>query len=84
VVPAVAALVSPTYTAVDPSVCAALPSGGDLTRFWLRADGTVFYLDNGVKRPIASYAAYVGLGGVGKALRASAYTLSLVPTGPLW
>ena len=40
-------------------------------------------MENGVKRPITSMQTYVDLGGVGKLIQASDYSLSLIPNGAL-
>jgi hypothetical protein len=79
----VAAHYAPSYTGVDLTTCAALPKGGSLTRFLRAANGTIFYVENGVKRPITSMQTYVDLGGVGKLIQASDYSLSLIPNGAL-
>jgi hypothetical protein len=72
------------YTSVTPAACAALPKGGDLTRFLRGADGSIYSVEGGVKRPISSYAGYLALGGTGaNTLQASALVLGLVPDGPL-
>jgi hypothetical protein len=70
-------------TTVAPSTCAALPSGGDLSRFLWAKSGTIYYVENGVKRPITSWQTYLNLGGASAQLiAASDWALSLVPTGP--
>jgi hypothetical protein len=79
----VAAHYAPTYTSVDLTTCAALPKGGDLTRFLRQANGTIFYVENGLKRPITSMQTYVALGGPGKTIQVSDYSLSLIPNGAL-
>jgi hypothetical protein len=79
----VAAHYAPSYTGVDLTTCAALPKGGSLTRFLRQSNGTIFYVENGVKRPITSMQTYVDLGGVGKLIQASDYSLSLIPNGAL-
>ncbi|GAA3154350.1 hypothetical protein GCM10010531_01730 [Blastococcus jejuensis] len=81
----VAAHYALAYTSLDPRACAALPKAWNLTRF-LRADtGAIYYVENGVKRPIRSYGAYLALGGTpANTIRASAFALSLVPTGSPW
>jgi hypothetical protein len=82
--PDVAADYPLTYTAVTPSGCAALPKGGGLTRFLRGADGSIYSIEGGVKRPITSFAGYLALGGTGaNTLPASAFALGLIPTGPL-
>jgi hypothetical protein len=65
--------------------CAALPKAStDLTRFLRAADGTIFYMEAGAKRPIRSYTAFLGLGGTSaNTIQASAFALSLIPTGAL-
>jgi hypothetical protein len=74
----------PAVTTVAPSTCAALPSGGDLSRFLWAKNGTIFYVENGVKRPITSWQTYLNLGGGSAPLiAASDWSLSLVPTGPV-
>jgi hypothetical protein len=72
-------------TVLDASTCAALPKAAtDLSRFLRGADGTIYYVANGVKRPITSYAAYLGVGGTSaNTIQASAFALSLIPTGAL-
>ncbi|MCU1615997.1 MAG: hemagglutinin-like protein [Frankiales bacterium] len=73
------------YTSVNPMACAALPKAStDLTRFLRAADGTIFYMEAGAKRPIRSYTAFLGLGGTSaNTIQASAFALSLFPTGAL-
>jgi hypothetical protein len=71
-------------TQVEPSTCAGLPHGGELDRFLRAKDGTIFYVENGAKRPIRSYGGYLALGGTpGNTIAASGYALGLIPTGPL-
>jgi hypothetical protein len=51
-------------TELDPVTCAALPKAArSADTFWRVANGTIFQLSNGVRRPIGSYARYVELGG---------------------
>ncbi|GAA3154282.1 hypothetical protein GCM10010531_01650 [Blastococcus jejuensis] len=74
-----------SYTSLDAQACAALPKAGSLTRF-LRADsGAIYYMENGVKRAIRSYGAYVALGGTSaNTIQTSDFALSLIATGPAW
>jgi hypothetical protein len=73
-----------TYTTVDATTCAALAKGGALGRFLRDSNGTIFYVEDGLKRPITSIGTYLALGGNGSnTIQASAYTLSLVPNGAL-
>lgn len=73
-----------SYTGVTASACAALPKGGDLTHFLRGADGSIYSIEGGVKRPITSFAGYLALGGTGaNTIQASALVLGLIPTGPL-
>ncbi|GAA3154273.1 hypothetical protein GCM10010531_01640 [Blastococcus jejuensis] len=83
--PDVAAHYNLSYTTLDAQACAALPKAGALTRF-LRADsGAIYYVENGVKRPIRSYPGYVALGGTSaNTIQTSDFALSLIPTGPAW
>jgi hypothetical protein len=72
------------WTQVDVTTCAALPAGGELSRFLRAGNGTIFYVENGVKRPIASWGTYLALGGGSAPLiQASDYSLSLIPDGAL-
>ncbi|WP_324274279.1 hypothetical protein [Blastococcus brunescens] len=73
-------------TAVDPAACAALPKAAiDLTRFLRAADGTIFYMENGLKRPIRSIEAWVALGGTSaNTIQATGFALGLLPTGTPW
>jgi hypothetical protein len=73
-----------TFTGLTNAACAALPRGGDLTRFLRGADGSIYSVEGGVKRPITSYANFLALGGTSaNTIQASAFALGLIPTGPL-
>jgi hypothetical protein len=74
------------YTPVDATTCAALPKApGELTRFLRAGDGSIYYVANGVKRPISSYPAYLALGGTSaNTIQTSAFALGLIPTGSTW
>ncbi|CCG04981.1 peptidoglycan recognition protein [Blastococcus saxobsidens] len=73
-------------TSLDALTCAALPKApGELTRFLRAGDGTIHYIDNGLKRAIPSYGQYQAMGGtVANTIQVSGYALSLIPTGPRW
>jgi hypothetical protein len=75
-----------TYMPIDATTCAALPkASGGLTRFLRGGDGSIYYVENGVKRPIPSYGAYLALGGTSaNTIQTSNFALSLIPTGSLW
>jgi len=70
-------------TTLDATTCAALPhSARAVDRFWRTADGTIFWLDAGTKRPIGSYARFLELGGSGATMiQVSDFSASQVPTG---
>jgi hypothetical protein len=72
-------------TTTDPVTCGVLPKAdGELSRFLRAANGTIFYVDAGTKRPISSYAAYLALGGTSaNTIAASAVALAHIPTGAL-
>jgi hypothetical protein len=74
-----------TYTAVDALACEALPEADmELTRFLRASTGKIYFVENGVKRPISSYARYVTLGGTrDNTIQTSDFALGLIPTGPL-
>jgi hypothetical protein len=73
-----------TYTAVDPLACAALPEASmGLTRFLRASTGTIYYIENGTKRPIRTYARYTQLGGSSaNTIQTSDFALAQIPTGP--
>ena len=72
------------YTAIDATTCAALTKAGDLTRFLRDANGTIFFVESGVKRPIGSYGVYLAHGGTAaNTIQASSFALSLIPNGPV-
>jgi hypothetical protein len=54
-----------TFVGYDTMTCSALNQDSTLTARYLRAMGgkTIFYIENGTKRPITSYSAYVSSGG---------------------
>jgi hypothetical protein len=83
--PDVASHYALSYTSLDPRACAALPKAWNLTRF-LRADnGSIYYVENGAKRPIRSYGAFLALGGTpANTIQVSAFALSRLPTGASW
>jgi hypothetical protein len=73
-----------TYTALDPLSCRTLPKASiELSRFLRASTGRIYYIENGVKRAIPTYARYVALGGTSATtIQASDFALSLIPTGP--
>jgi hypothetical protein len=81
--PDAAAHYSLGFTPVDPVACGALTkAAGDLTRFLRGGDGSIYLVESGVKRPIASLATYVARGGTAaNTIQTSNFGLSLVPTG---
>ncbi|NKY09927.1 hypothetical protein [Cellulomonas hominis] len=70
-------------TVLDSSTCAALPrSNQTLDRFLRTPDGTIYLMENGAKRPIGSYGAYVAAGGTAaNTVAITATTASRFPTG---
>jgi hypothetical protein len=80
---AVASHYALTYTSVDPSACGPLPKASiDLTRFLRASTGRIYFIENGTKRAIATYARYVALGGTSaNTIQTSDFALSLIPTG---
>jgi hypothetical protein len=72
-----------TYTALDPLACQALPKAEmELSRFLRAGTGKIYYIENGTKRPISSYARYVALGGTrANTIQTTDFALSLIPTG---
>jgi hypothetical protein len=75
------------HLALDATTCAGLPVAAEpLGRFLSSAtEPTIFYVQGGSKRPIRSWATYVMLGGTtANTIRADAYTLGRLPTGPLY
>jgi hypothetical protein len=80
---AMAAHYALTYTSVDPMACAALPEASmGLTRFLRAGTGTIYYIENGTKRPIRTYARYATLGGTSSnTIQTSDFALAQIPTG---
>jgi hypothetical protein len=75
-----------TYTSLDPLACSALPKAPmQLTRFLRARTGTIYYIENGTKRPIRTYAAYTALGGTSaNTIQTSDFALSQLKTGASW
>lgn len=71
------------YQPLDPLTCAALPQGTQtLNRFLRTPDGTIYYMDNGQKRPIMSFGRYLDLGGTAaNTLAVTTDTVAWFPTG---
>jgi hypothetical protein len=80
----VAAQYPPAYTTVDPLACASLRTSTVALDRFLRADsGAIYYMENGLKRPIRSYPGYLTLGGTAaNTIQASDFALAQIPTGP--
>ncbi|CCG04988.1 reprolysin-like metallopeptidase [Blastococcus saxobsidens] len=81
--PAVADAYRLSYAVLDPGACAALPRGARaLNRFLLGAEGTIYWIEDGAKRPIRSWETYVQMGGTSSsAISAGPAALSRIPTG---
>jgi hypothetical protein len=75
-----------TYTSVDALACQALPKAPiQLTRFLRARTGTIYYIENGTKRPIHTYAAYAALGGTqANTIQTTDFALSQLKTGAAW
>jgi hypothetical protein len=74
---------TPRETALSPSTCQAFPKATTTAgRFLVASTGTVYLMENGVKRQVRSPAGFETLGGNWSTLiGVSDYTLSLFPTG---
>lgn len=74
-----------TFTDLDPLTCASLiRSGNPLGTFLRTANGTIYMVENGEKRPIRSMGVYTSLGGTpANTHQVSDYAARRLPTGPL-
>ncbi|MGY1605533.1 hypothetical protein, partial [Geodermatophilus sp. SYSU D00815] len=81
---AVAAEYRLAFTPLEAAACANLPRAAvPLDRFLRDAGGGIYHVEGGVKRLIRSWNDYLALGGTASnTIAASAYALSLIPTGP--
>jgi hypothetical protein len=73
-----------TFTEYDPTTCAALTKNQAFTARYLRAVGgkTIYYIENGTKRPIMSYPVYISSGGnSSNTYVVESGILSLIPNG---
>jgi len=73
------------FIALDATTCAnVLKTPAELDRFLLAPNGTIFQVESGQKRPIASYSAYVAAGGTSSnTIKASNFFLDSLPTGTM-
>lgn len=72
-----------SYTALNALTCAnTVKSSVELDRFLHVPDGTIYYIESGLKRPIVGYAKYLELGGSGSnTTSVSNFAASQIPTG---
>lgn len=73
------------YTELDASTCANIPKTSTaLNRFLRVANGTIYYVENGKKRPFASFTKYLEYGGTAaNTVQVSDFAATQLPSGTI-